>query len=142
MIKYKLICKNCNITFNSWFASSAEYEKLKKKKYLTCHNCNSSHVEKTLMAPSVSSKSKIEKAEKNSLNIKEINKKMKEYQKFIRKNFEYVGKNFAYEARSLHYDTKKNKKGIYGMASNEEIKELKEEGIDADVIPWIDDKKN
>ena len=32
MIKYKLICKNCNISFDSWFASSVEYEKLKKKK--------------------------------------------------------------------------------------------------------------
>ena len=26
MIKYKLICKDCNIKFDSWFASSNEYE--------------------------------------------------------------------------------------------------------------------
>ena len=32
MIKYKLICKDCNFLFDSWFASSKEYEKLKKKK--------------------------------------------------------------------------------------------------------------
>ena len=31
MIKYKLICKKCEKTFDSWFASSKEYEKLKKK---------------------------------------------------------------------------------------------------------------
>ena len=31
MIKYKLNCKNCEISFDSWFASSQEYEKLKKK---------------------------------------------------------------------------------------------------------------
>ena len=37
---------------------------------------------------------------------------------------------------------RKNNKGIYGTASNEEIKELKEEGIDAEVIPWIEDKNN
>ena len=30
MIKYRLTCKNCNISFDSWFASSREYEKLKK----------------------------------------------------------------------------------------------------------------
>ena len=29
MIKYKLECKNCEITFDSWFATSKEYEKLK-----------------------------------------------------------------------------------------------------------------
>ena len=36
----------------------------------------------------------------------------------------------------------KKKKGIYGIASNNEIKELKEEGIEASTIPWIEDKKN
>ena len=41
MIKYKLICKNCDFKFDSWFASSTEYEKLKIKKFLNCHNCNS-----------------------------------------------------------------------------------------------------
>ena len=51
MIKYKLICKNCNLSFDSWFASSNEFEKLKKKNYLNCHKCNSKKVEKTLMAP-------------------------------------------------------------------------------------------
>ena len=30
MIKYKLECKDCKITFDSWFASSKEFEKLKK----------------------------------------------------------------------------------------------------------------
>jgi hypothetical protein len=33
MIKYKLICNDCEIKFDSWFASSKEYEKLKKKKF-------------------------------------------------------------------------------------------------------------
>ena len=32
MIKYKLKCNNCNKSFDSWFASSLEFEKLKKKK--------------------------------------------------------------------------------------------------------------
>jgi hypothetical protein len=34
MIKYKLKCKDCNISFDSWFSSSNEYEKLKKKTFL------------------------------------------------------------------------------------------------------------
>ena len=58
------------------------------------------------------------------------------------KNFDYVGKNFAHEARSIHYDNKKKTKGIYGIASNNEIKELKEEGIETSTIPWIEDKKH
>ena len=34
MIKYKLKCKDCEIDFDSWFASSREFEKLKKKKII------------------------------------------------------------------------------------------------------------
>ena len=49
MIKYRLICKSCQLSFDSWFASSKEFEKLKKKNYLSCHNCNSKKVEKTLI---------------------------------------------------------------------------------------------
>ena len=142
MIKYKLICRNCNIKFDSWFASSNEYEKLKKRKLLTCHSCNSLRVEKTLMAPQlINSKTEVE----TKLNItkhQKIKKTIKNYQKFIKDNFQYVGDNFAYEARSIHYNNKKKSKGIYGSASKQDLKELKEEGIEAQMIPWIEDKDN
>ena len=36
----------------------------------------------------------------------------------------------------------KKQKGIYGSASREELKELKEEGIDTQIIPWVEDKNN
>ena len=48
MIKYKLICKECENIFDSWFSNSKEYEKLKNKKYLNCHICGSQKIEKTL----------------------------------------------------------------------------------------------
>ena len=60
----------------------------------------------------------------------------------LKKNFDYVGENFAYEARSIHYKNKKKLKGIYGSASKEELKELREEGIEAEVIPWLKDNNN
>ena len=142
MIKYNLICKECDQTFDSWFASSKEYEKLKKKNFLNCHNCNSKKIEKSLMAPKLLNSSKINSIQDVDPNYKKISAKIKEYQKFIRNNFEYVGKNFAYEARSIHYDKKKEEKRIYGTASNDEIKELKEEGIETELIPWVEDKNN
>ena len=142
MIKYRLICKDCRSKFDSWFASSKEFERLKKKNFLNCHLCNSKKIEKTLMAPQLISNVNEENFEKKYIKVKEINKKIKEYQKFIKKNFEYVGKNFAYEARSIHYSNKKKDKGIFGTATNDEIKELKDEGINAETIPWIEDKNN
>ena len=142
MIKYKLFCRNCNSKFDSWFASSNEYERLKKKKLLSCHKCNSIKVEKTIMAPqlinrksSIDEKANIEKYSK-------VKKTIIGYQKFIKENFKFVGDNFAYEARSIHYNGKNKAKGIYGNASKEDIKELKDEGIDTQMIPWIDENEN
>ena len=142
MIKYSLHCKSCDCSFESWFASSKEYEKLKRKKFLNCHNCDSFEVEKSLMAPSLISKKSETEKEKNKRKYNKVRKTIIEYQKFIKNNFEYVGNNFAYEARSIHYNSKKKQKGIYGSASKKELKELKEEGIDAQIIPWVEDKNN
>ena len=51
-------------------------------------------------------------------------------------------KNFAYEARSLHYKNKKVSKGIYGTTTKENLIELKEEGVEVEIIPWIKDNTN
>tara|TARA_B100000427_G_C15307649_1_gene506834 strand:+ start:246 stop:530 length:285 start_codon:yes stop_codon:yes gene_type:complete len=94
------------------------------------------------MAPRLINRSKSKKDEQNNIKLREINKKIKEYQRFIKNNFHYVGKNFAYEARSIHYKNKRKTKGIYGKATYSEIKDLREEGIVTEIIPWIEDKNN
>ena len=141
MIKYSLICKDCNLTFESWFANSKEYEKLKRKSLLNCHICNSINIEKNLMAPSLINKNLDIKRNKNNDKYYMIKKTLNDYQKFIKDNFRNVGDNFAYEARSIHYDQKNKEKGIYGKASQQDLKELKEEGIDTYTIPWVEKKK-
>ena len=110
MIKYRLICKDCETTFDSWFSSSKEYERLKKKNFLNCHICNSLKIEKTLMSPNVLSLKDNSKTDYQTKKYKEITKAISKYQKFIKKNFDYVGDNFVHEARSLHYNDKKNQK--------------------------------
>tara|TARA_B100000963_G_scaffold40050_1_gene29751 strand:- start:555 stop:983 length:429 start_codon:yes stop_codon:yes gene_type:complete len=142
MIKYALICKSCKLEFESWFGSSKEFDRLKKMKLLNCQICNSIKIEKSLMSPNLSnSKKKITNT--NELKFQEVKKKLKEYKKFVKDNFNFVGENFAYEARSLHYNKNKyKKKGIYGRASLQDVKELKEEGIETEMMPWIEDKDN
>jgi len=137
MILYKLICKNCEVSFDSWFSSSREYEKLKKKKLLTCYVCDSFNVEKTLMSPSVFRTKNNAKFDNRYLKGKEAKKTISEYQDFIKKNFDYVGENFAYEARAIHYKNKKASRGVYGTASKEDLKELNEEGVKVGMIPWV-----
>ena len=144
MIKYKLICQECKKSFDSWFPSSKEFEKLKKMELINCNYCNSLKVNKSLMAPNIVSKSnkKFNLKNNNHIKLKKLKKKIRSYQNFIKHNLEYVGENFVYEARSIHYNTKENKKGIYGKATKEEVKELNDEGIVTQTIPWIDDKEN
>ena len=145
MIKYNLTCK-CNCTFDSWFASSEEFERLMKKKLITCIECNSSNVNKSIMAPNVSSSKKIDNI--NYKFQKNIRKKIIEYQKFIKENCKYVGDNFAQEARNIYYNEKETKdneketKGIYGRVTAEEIDELNEEGIETTTVPWYDKTEN
>ena len=139
MIKYNLTCK-CNCTFDSWFASSEEFGRLVKKKLITCIECNSNNVNKSIMAPNVSSSKKNDNI--NYQFQKNIKKKIIKYQKFIKENCKYVGDNFAQEARSIHYDKKKETKGIYGRVTAEEMDELNEEGIETTTMPWYDKIEN
>ncbi len=135
MIKYNLICK-CGSTFESWFASSSEFDKLIKKKIVKCIYCESSEVRKTVMAPRLGRKSNQIKKNKVQKNIR---KQLVNFKKYIEKNCENVGERFPQEARSIHYD-KKTSKGIYGKATPEETSELIEEGIDVCTLPWVDEK--
>ena len=138
MIKYNLKCK-CGTTFESWFLSSKEFDSLSKKKLIKCIYCDSSDVEKSMMAPNLSSKSnKISKKTKIEKNIK---KQLLNIRKYIEKNCKDVGENFTHEARSIHYD-KKGSQGIYGKATPEETSELLEEGIEVATIPWVDNSEN
>ena len=138
MIKYNLKCNNDH-EFESWFANSAEFDKLNNKKLLECIYCSSKKITKSIMAPMISI------SKNNNLNKFQINEKILQKQRnkliklrnFIEKNFEYVGEDFSKKVREIYYD-KKNKKTIYGITSPEERKELKEEGINLLSIPWVD----
>ena len=139
MIKYNLEC-SCGESFESWFQSSNEYEKLLKKNLINCYVCGSTKtVKKSIMAPSVAT-SKTSATQKNTEQKKEflknVKSKIKELNDYVAKNAEYVGDKFVSEVRSIHYD-KKQKRNIYGNATLEETKELQEEGIDVATIPWV-----
>ena len=136
MIKYNLICK-CSKTFESWFASSLEFDLLLKKKIIKCIYCLSSEVKKTVMSPRLTRKSN--QVFKKTKFQKNIRKQLINFKKYIEKNCEDVGERFPQEARNIHYD-KKTSKGIYGKATPKETSELIEEGIDVCTLPWVDDK--
>ncbi len=136
MIKYNLKCHNEH-EFESWFSNSEEFEKLNKKKFLECIFCSSKKINKSIMAPMISSsKIKDKQADIIDKNFKNEKDQLFKLRKFIEKNFDYVGKDFSKKVREVYYDNK-SKKAIYGTTTPEEREELAEEGIDLLSIPWI-----
>ena len=140
MIKYLLKCEKKH-EFESWFANSVEYEKLKKKKLIECIFCKSLDVTKSIMSPNVLGEKNRDNNAFNNREIVKIEKELKKIKIFVEKNFKFVGDSFPREVREIYYDNKKNK-NIYGTVSSQERQELKEEGIKLTSIPWIKDKEN
>ncbi len=137
MILFDLNCKNLH-KFEAWFPSSKQYEEQRKKGLIRCPYCNTSSVKKALMAPSVkvstSKKNKnkvVIQATNNKANLKEIRK----IKKYIENNTENVGKEFAEEARKIYYGEKKARP-IRGEATQDETKNLEEEGVPFSKMPW------
>ena len=136
MIRYTLNCNNGH-KFDSWFSDSDSFEELRKKELLECAVCSSKKVEKSLMAPVVSSKRRETLLSKQSALEKEI----RALKKKIKATATDVGENFSSEARAMHYG-EKEEKPIVGKTTIDEAKELAEEGIPFTPLPWSDDKVN
>ena len=135
MIKYNLKCENDH-EFESWFPDSTEFDKLNKKNLLECIYCSSKKIDKSIMAPMISSKKAEDQIKKISKEFQNEKNKLLKLRKYIEQNFDYAGKDFSRKVREVYYD-KKNKKAIYGTTTQDEREKLAEEGIDLFSIPWI-----
>ncbi len=135
MIKFGIKCQNGH-SFESWFKSGLDFEKLHKAKLISCEFCGSTDVEKTIMSPRISSK-RADQTEKPA-DTEQMLKKISEY---IRNNAEHVDDNFANEARMMHLG-ESDKRMIVGQTSVKEAKELHDEGIPVAPIPWYKSEVN
>ena len=141
MICYSLICSE-NHTFESWFANTQAYEKLKNQNLLSCSICGTLKVEKAIMAPNVSAKSNSDlDQEKQKLKPLDSQNAISELKNHIKNNSEDVGNNFALIARKMH-DGETPERNIHGKTSLSEARSLSEEGVPIIPIPWFDRKTN
>ena len=159
MIRYSLVCDQGH-GFESWFASSAAYDKQAKRKLVTCPLCDSARVEKAIMAPRLVRKDKSTSvpamaeeatpapaAEPTSPvammspQEREFRKKLKDLRDHLTANADNVGKKFPEEARKMHYGEVEHR-SIYGEASPQDAKALHEEGIEFHPLPVLPDERN
>ncbi len=159
MIRYALVCDRKH-EFEAWFKNSADYDKQAKRKLVACPICESTKVDKAIMAPAISTSKKRKPAAPDiaapdvpaapaanapvamlSPQETEVRAKLKELRDHLTKNADNVGKKFPEEARKMHYGDIEHR-SIYGEASTEEAKKMLEEGIEFHPLPTLPDDKN
>ncbi len=137
MILFDLQCEKGH-KFECWFASSANYTEQLKNKMIICPYCNSTKIQKSLMAPNINTKSTSKNSKKSNekkLEQNNLENQIKKFKKYIEKNTDNVGKNFAEEARKIYYGETKSRP-IRGESTEKEVQELEQEGIPFSQLPW------
>ena len=137
MILFDLKCDKDH-KFEARFASSSNYEDQLKNKLIVCPYCNSTKIEKSLMAPNINTKGSSKNNKKDNKKVisqQKLVNQIKKFRKFIEKNTDNVGKNFAEEARKIYYGETKSRP-IRGESTENETQELVEEGIPFSKLPW------
>ncbi len=136
MIVFQLNCGTGH-TFDIWFRDGATADRQLARKLVECPECGDRKVSKALMAPRISAKGeKKVPAQNMAVLAKTMRDQLTEVRKQVEANCDYVGDKFAEEARKIHYG-ESDARGIFGEASEEQHKELSEEGIEVARIPWL-----
>ena len=153
MIRYSLRCEQGH-EFEGWFRSGNDFDAQAQRGLLACTACGASKVEKAMMAPNVASSDKraavpvaaaqpagqprLPVGNRLPAEFVEFARKLRTH---VRENAEYVGPRFADEARRIYYE-ESEPRGIYGEATLQEARELRDEGIDAHPLPVLPDDAN
>jgi len=137
MIKYSVRCANDH-EFEGWFKDSGSFDKEVRRGDVDCPVCGDTRVSKAPMAPRINKSGKSsESAEKRA---REVARMILEQAAAVREHVEetcdYVGNQFAEEARKIHYG-EADERGIYGEASEDDTRELEDEGIEVLPLPNI-----
>jgi hypothetical protein len=150
MIKYALACEQGH-EFESWFPSGDAYDAQAKRGFVSCPICNSTNVEKAVMAPRVARAAAAQPqpalapdpqpVAMLSEKEREIRALLRAVREHVVQNAENVGKGFAEEARKMHYG-EIDHRSIYGEATPVEARELLEEGIEVHPMPVGPDDRN
>ena len=137
MIRYALKCAEGH-AFESWFRDSSAYDALAEAGQVTCAVCGTTEVQKSIMAPAVSGPSTEVEERKNPLSApaSPAEAALRQLRDHLSKNADYVGKDFASEARRIHQG-EADARGIWGEATREDAKALKDDGIPVAPIPFI-----
>jgi hypothetical protein len=131
MILFTLRCAHGH-EFEGWFRDGDGFEAQQKAGEIACPECGQTSVEKAVMAPRLGRS----KETPPPISPAQFRAALAEMRRQVETHCDYVGERFAEEARRIHYG-EIDPHGIYGEASEEESRELTDEGISFGRIPWV-----
>jgi hypothetical protein len=133
MILFDLRCTKGHV-FEAWFRDNASFDSQAKAGAVDCPACGSRKIEKAPMAPRIGKGTEVSRRQM-AKELAEMKRQLTELRAKVEANCDYVGNNFAEEARRIHYG-EVDRRDIYGEATDDEAKELTDEGIEFARIPW------
>lgn len=155
MIRYSLAC-DAGHRFDSWFGDSAAFDDLAGRGLVSCPNCSSTNVAKSIMAPAVISNSAVPArlppsvpvAALGAENVSLLDQRQKELRNLV-KGFrdkvlaatQDVGPQFPEQVRRMH-DGEIPHQDIRGQATVEEARALLDDGIGILPVPVLPDEFN
>ncbi len=154
MIRYDLICGNGH-AFRAWFSSSDAFERQQAAALVSCPVCGDTRVERQITTPAIPAKgnrkeddpaharvSSSDSGDDAARHARLMRQFVREIHAMVRERAEYVGTQFAEEARRRHADGTAQQRPIWGKATAEDARELREEGIDVVPLPPLPDEGN
>ncbi len=158
MIRYALTCSRGH-EFEAWFSSSRDFDVQRRAALVECPVCGDADVSKQLMSPAIGSggrdggeaaatgAKRHSARERSASPLHDPTARMmrqfaRELHAAVREQADYVGPRFPEEARKRHADGKTGGRPIWGEASPEEARKLREEGLDITPLPPLPDDKN
>jgi len=152
MIRYALRCAEGH-DFESWFPSSASYDAQRSRGLIACPACGSAAVEKAMMAPAVARAERPAPAAEAPAEAPSapalaeapphaaLVAALRELRAHVVKTADYVGDDFARLAREMH-EGEAEHRAIYGEASPEEVRALREDEIEVLALPVLPEDRN
>ena len=149
MIKYALVCDKGH-EFESWFPNAAAYDEQARRRLVACPECNSSRVDKAIMAPAVlgaASRADLQAIETPTevallgRRQRALRDAVRALRREIESHTDDVGTKFAELARSMHAG-EAPERAIRGQATGAEVEALLEEGVGVLPMPAAPDELN
>jgi len=130
---YNLQCERQH-DFEGWFASNEDFVAQAESGQLCCPLCDSAAIRKLPSAPRLNLGQGAAPQAEAGGDGAALQGRMLELARQLIAATEDVGERFAEEARRIHYE-EAAPRGIRGIASEQERRELAEEGIDVLALP-------